>query len=311
MRQQSSRYNYSLRGTEALRWLAERGMAEESEDEPDIRLVADEILQPELRMTRLWHTGASYRVTCHSSSALLLLQIEGVASVDSAPWDTSAALGPGDVALLPGGAHSFRFSSTSPTARYELGYDLDALPMPVRDELSAGRVFTAPTTEYRDAVAATSNAALNSGMSAQDAGFSDFKTGLQYLMTALLLQALETTSPWLMTPSSVLHRGAMRVISSRAADPEFDVEMLAEAIRTSSRNLRYVFAQAGSTAKESLTAERVRIAEVYLSRNTGGASFALAEIARLSGFRDVRALRRALAKFGERVLPSDSGEGSA
>lgn len=296
---ETPRYKYSLRGPEALSWLADRNMVESSDDETDVRLVADELVLPDLRMARVWHTGASYRVTRHASNALVLLQIEGTATIESDSWVQPAELGAGDVAVLPGGEHSFRFTSTSPTARYELDYDLDVLPRAVRDELAAGKIFVAPAKEYRDAVAATSNAALNSGMSVQDAGFSDFATGVRHLMTALLLQALETTSPWLMTASSALHRSAMRMIAAKATDPDFDVELLAAAISTSPRNLRHVFAQAGSTAKASLTAERVRIARTYLARNAEGSSFTQTEIARLSGFRDVRALRRAVRKIGD------------
>ncbi|PPH22960.1 hypothetical protein C5C31_08505 [Rathayibacter rathayi] len=292
---ETPRYKYSLRGQDALAWLAEREMCGEEVGDSEIRLVADEIVLPDLRMARLWHTAAAYTIARTSQSALLLLQIEGTCTIDSDEWNEPAELGPGDAAVLPGGTR-FGLSSESTTARYELDYELEVLPPAAREELAQGRILVAPAREYRDAVAATSNAALNSGMSLRDAGFSDFAAGVRHLMTALLLQALETSSPWLLTSTSALHRNAMRVIAARAADPGFDIESLAAAVRTSPRNLRHVFAQAGTTAKVALTAERVRLARQQLARRAEGRSLTRAEVARLSGFRDVRALRRAVAK---------------
>ncbi|AND15309.1 hypothetical protein [Rathayibacter tritici] len=297
---ETPRYKYSLLGSEVFSWLADRQMPD-GEADSDVRLVADELVLPELRIARVWNTSASYRVRRDSSTALLLLQIEGVSSIECDAWDAPAELSPGDVAILPGPEHSFRISSSSPTARYEVDYDLDALPRPARDELTGGRIFLAPAREYRDAVAAASNAALNSGMDVEDAGFSDFAAGVRYLTTALLVQALESTSPWLMTPFSDLYRGALRTIAAKATDPDFDIELLAAAVSTSPRNLRHVFARAGASAKASLTAERVRIARIYLSKNAAGASFSQTEIARLSGFRDVRALRRAMSATADGV----------
>lgn len=266
---ETPRYKYSLRGQDALAWLAERDMCGEDVGDSEIRLVADEIVLPDLRMARLWHTAASYSIARTSPAALLLLQIEGTCTIDSDEWNEPAELGPGDAAVLPGGTR-FLLSSESTTARYELDYELDVLPPAAREELARGKILVAPAREYRDAVAATSNAALNSGMSLRDAGFSDFAAGVRHLTTALLLQALETSSPWLLTSTSALHRSAMRVIAARAADPDFDVESLAAAVRTSPRNLRHVFAQAGTTAKVALTAERVRLARQNLARRAEG-----------------------------------------
>ncbi|PPF10766.1 helix-turn-helix domain-containing protein [Rathayibacter rathayi] len=297
---ETPRYKYSLLGSEVFSWLADRQMLD-GEADSDVRLVADELVLPELRIARLWHTSASYRVHRESSTALLLLQIEGAMSIECDAWEAPAELSPGDVAILAVGGHSFRFSSGATTARYEVDYDLDGLPQSARDELTVGRIFYAPAREYRDAVAAASNAALNSGMDVKNAGFSDFAAGVRHLTTALLVQALESTSPLPMTPSSALYRSAMRVIAVKATDPEFDVELLAEAVSTSPRNLRHVFARAGASAKAALTAERVRIARTYLAKNASGGSFSQTEIARLSGFRDVRALRRAVTATGEQV----------
>lgn len=56
-------------------------------------------------------------------------------------------------------------------------------------------MFSRPAKEYRDAVAATANIALNSSMTEGEAGFVDFGMGLRSLTTALLLHALEATAP--------------------------------------------------------------------------------------------------------------------
>ncbi|MHC2185686.1 transcriptional regulator GlxA family with amidase domain [Rathayibacter agropyri] len=162
-------------------------------------------------------------------------------------------------------------------------------------------MFSRPAKEYRDAVAATANIALNSSMTKGEAGFADFGIGLRSLTTALLLHAPEATAPDLPEDAESLHRAALRVISMRATDPDFTVESLARAIGSSSRTLREVFAQAGCSAKAALTAERVRRARAHAAAGKDGERFTVGEVARLSGFRDARALRRALAKTeGER-----------
>lgn len=136
-------------------------------------------------------------------------------------------------------------------------------------------------------------------MGSEEAGFIDFGIGLRHLKTALLLHAPDATAPELSEDAERVHRAALRVISMRATVPAFTVESLADAIGTSSRNLRYVFAQAGSSAKAALAAERVRRARDHAVPREYGQRFTPAEIARLSGFRNVRALRRALARVDE------------
>ncbi|MBF4461351.1 MULTISPECIES: helix-turn-helix domain-containing protein [unclassified Rathayibacter] len=144
-------------------------------------------------------------------------------------------------------------------------------------------------------------------MSRGEAGFADFGMGLRHLTAALLQHAFDTSAPVGPNAVSPLHHAALRVIATRATDADFDVTMLADAVGTSPRNLRHVFAQAGSWAKVELTAERVRRARAYLAQSVGNPQFTPAEIARLSGFRDVRALTRALAKHDGEAPPPRGG----
>lgn len=58
-----------------------------------------------------------------------------------------------------------------------------------------GMVFSEPAKEFRDAVAATPNIALNSSRSSKEAGYIDVRIGLRHLPTALLLHALDATAP--------------------------------------------------------------------------------------------------------------------
>lgn len=296
----SARRKFSLLGEESRAWLAERHLF--GQIGQTFRLVSDEILFAGFRVARMWHSEGAYSIARRSPTALLLVQIEGECVLRSPVWGaTSKPLGPGDVAVLPGGTAPFHLSAERPVARYQIDFDLAGLPAQARVELELGIVFSRPAKEYRDAVAATANIALNSSMTEGEAGFTDFGIGLRYLTSALLLHALEATAPDLPEDAESLHRAALRVISMRATDPDFTVELLAHAIGTSSRTLREVFAQAGSSAKAALTEERVRRARDHAAAGRDGERFTAAEVARLSGFRDARALRRALVKTaGER-----------
>ncbi|NRD09642.1 AraC family transcriptional regulator [Rathayibacter agropyri] len=260
--------------------------------------MSDEIRFEGFGAARVWHSEGSYEIARRSPTALLIVQIEGESTLQVPTWgEASRVISPGDVAVLPGGGSSpFQFAATRPVARYQIEFDLAGLPVQARLELELGMVFVQPVRTYRDAVAATANIALNSAMVDKEAGFADFGLGLRHLTTALLLHALEATAPEHSEDTESLHRAALRVIAMRATDPDFTVEALARAIGRSPRNLRHIFAQAGSSAKAALTEERVRRARSHFGTTEHGQRFTAAEIAQLAGFRDVRALRRALAK---------------
>lgn len=291
----SLRRKFSLQGDDAQQWLAERDFFGEFDN--TFRLVSDEIRFEGFGAARVWHSEGSYSIARHSPTALLIVQIEGEATLQVPMWgEEPRVISAGDVAVLPGGGGApFRFSATRPVARYQLEFDLAGLPAQARLELEFGMVFAQPVKAYRDAVAATANIALNSSMVEKEAGFADFGLGLRHLTTALLLHALDATAPEHLEDTESLHRAALRVIAMRATDPDFTVEALAHAIGRSPRNLRHIFAQAGSSAKTALTEERVRRARLH-STTEHGQRFTAAEIAQLAGFRDVRALRRALEK---------------
>ncbi|MHC2185692.1 AraC-like DNA-binding protein [Rathayibacter agropyri] len=292
----SLRRKFSLQGEDAQQWLAERGFL--GEFDTTFRLVSDEIRFEGFGAARVWHSEGSYEIARRSPTALLIVQIEGESTLQVPTWgEASRVISPGDVAVLPGGGSSpFQFAATRPVARYQIEFDLAGLPVQARLELELGMVFVQPVRTYRDAVAATANIALNSAMVDKEAGFADFGLGLRHLTTALLLHALEATAPEHSEDTESLHRAALRVIAMRATDPDFTVEALARAIGRSPRNLRHIFAQAGSSAKAALTEERVRRARSHFGTTEHGQRFTAPEIAQLAGFRDVRALRRALAK---------------
>lgn len=294
MSQESARRKFSLHGEGSRIWLADRHIF--GEVGPDFRVVSDEIVFAGFRAARLWHNEGEYSIARPSSTALLLVQIEGESILSSSLWGAGEALGPGGVAVLPGATAAFHFSAARPVARYQIEYDLAGLPLLARTELGKGMVFSNPAKEYRNAVTATANIILNSTLSPGDAGLADFGVGLRYLTTALLLNALEGVLSVRQDAEDGIYRAALRVIAKRATDPHFDVESLARAVGTSPRNLRHLFSQEGSSAKAALTAERVRRARAYAAKKSDGLRLSQTEISRLSGFRDLRALRRALEK---------------
>lgn len=295
----SARRKHSLRGEGSQAWLSERNIF--GKVDSHFVLVSDEIDFGNFRAARLWHSEGEYSIARSSVVVSVIFQIEGKATLHSSTWGASKTLAPGDVAILPGGDEEFRFAAHQPVARYEFVCDLAGLPSVAREEFHGGRVFHSPAKEYREAVAASANIALNSKMSREELGFVDFGVGVKHLMNAFLLQALEPGSFSLSNDLDPVYREALRLIVTRATDGDFDVESLAESLGMTSRNLRYVFSREGSSAKAALTAERVRRARDYAAKSENGLVFTEAEIARLSGFRDVRSLRRALEKLDEQV----------
>ncbi len=295
----SARRKHSLRGEDSQAWLSARNIF--GRIDSHFALVSDEIDFGNFRAARLWHSEGEYSIARSSVVVSVIFQIEGKATLDSSTWSASKTLAPGDVAILPGGDEEFRFAAHQPVARYEFECDLAGLPSVAREEFHGGRVFHSPAKEYREAVAASVNIALNSKMSREEVGFVDFGVGVKHLMNAFLLQTLEPGSFSLSNDLDPVYREALRLIVARATDGNFDVESLAESLGMTSRNLRYVFSREGWSAKAALTAERVRRARDYAAKSENGLVFTEAEIARLSGFRDVRSLRRALEKLDEQV----------
>ncbi|PPH34687.1 hypothetical protein [Rathayibacter rathayi] len=80
----SLRRKYSLQGDSAQEWLAERDFL--GEFDSSFRLVSDEIRFEGLRTGRIWHSEGAYSIARSSAVALLIVQIEGEATLRVPMW---------------------------------------------------------------------------------------------------------------------------------------------------------------------------------------------------------------------------------
>lgn len=308
MAQSADRGRRSLRAQDALDWLSARSVSVPDDAPRDINLVTDELIGSGGRIARLWHTATRYDIGFVDAKALVMVQIEGTVSIASETWPQRAVVKAGEVILLSKGAAPFNVESSVPVARYEIELELSLIAPQIQQLLATGRTI-APAPAFLNAVIAAANAVLNNPVDPDGVAFASFVTGMQHLVAGLIQDEIADDLPFLRTPRVQIYEEAMRVISARAPEMDFSIGILAAGMRVSERSLRYAFASVGTTARDALTAERVRIAKSYLASDERGPRPSVSAVATASGFSDIRAMRRAFTKLGEDLpLKADGPE---
>ena len=279
-----------LRDDDAATWFRERGL--EVADEKLLYVAANELRTDEFRFVRVWHSAASITTKRMHEKARLLVQVEGESLIRSDTLEST--LGPGGIAILP--AHiPFSIVSTQNVGRYELHFDLGNLSDQISQHLRGGVVYPQVTSAYRDILIGAGNSALNSTTAPSDRGYAGFRTAITSLATAMLIEEVESRKLLDRSRIETLDFAARQVIIENATVPGFSVSHLAQTLGISTRRLQMVFSYSGTTPKQAITEERVRRAQALLDPEGGTRRLTRKDIARLSGFRDVGALRRALA----------------
>lgn len=285
----------SLRGVEAVQWLAARGS--QVLDQREVALVTDEVAGGGFRLARIWHTAASIELTVDAGRVLIVLPVEGGVTLDSARAGLSTPLSPGDALVL---AHGSVTSSTAAAsvARFEVVLDAAMIPGPQRELIGAHLVLSAVTPALRSTLIAASNAALNSDFDPRSQGFPALRLAFAHLAVAVVTSHLGDDSREKYSHREVLlYRSATEIISQRAHDPLFTIAALAHELRISERYLHRVFSAAGTSPAAEIRAARTAIARSY-SAGEAGRVLPATEVARLAGFRNITALRRALRQTG-------------
>ena len=269
-----------VEGSAVIDWFAERSLAATPDPRVPTILIADEAEVAALVIRRVWHTGLMTEPAGEPAvGSSLVLQAEGSAAFRLA--GTNAELEAGDALVYPHIARA-RAHTRHPPARIEIVpthrlLDLPA-PLPGADDSPAWR-----------ALASTVNAILNGDHRLGVAAESALGHAIESLCAALIAGRPGADAPGAgFRSAQATFAAAMRLLTERAADPDFTVEELARTLDVSRQYLARVFARHGSTPSSALRARRLELADALAA-----AGLPSAEIARRSGFPSTRALSHA------------------
>lgn len=288
-----------LTGDAAFAWFLSRRWTPSAPAGERVGVVVDELVTPLMTVRRIWHTPVRLRRSEAASGPgpvafdECFLQIEGDLDITAASGEARRLL-PFSATLAAGGVIQ-EMSSAMPTARIEL---ISRRRSPSRDPRTRMlAVHRGPTTAW-SVLASATNAVLNSPPRASAGATPLIVRTLEHALAALVLETddgerVDDAS----RPNADLHGRALAVIQRAAADPDFSVERLADALGVARRTLERAFSAHGTTARAALRSERVSIAQVLSVRRPRPTD---AEVARAAGFPSPRALREAL-RFSEEL----------
>lgn len=276
-----------LQGESAAAWLSQRGF--EPESSHGLRLHADEFMVPGFRLARVWHTETSLTITPPAESTLVMVQMEGDIDVRAHPRGAPGSTARGDTVAISGGSPVA--IPTVKGGRYEADIRLDHLPKGVVAAVVTGAVLHSSTSAFRSMFVSSANAALNSSMTPTDRSFPVFQSTIRTVLTGLLLDGLGNEISAHKSLGALYHR-AYEVILMNAADPNFSAAELPGQLRVSSSYLRRAFAAHGATSAGTIRHVRAATARDYMAY--GDRSLSRDDVARLSGFRSIRAMNEAV-----------------
>lgn len=278
-----------LRDAAARRWFRERGL-HTTGDQP-LYLAANELRTSSFGFARVWHSAAVIVTETSGKNARLFIQVEGDSVISSGQGE--GTLRPGGIAVLP--AHTaFSISSVRNVGRYETFIDLATFSDQISERLRAGVVYERVSSAYRDILIGTGNSALNGRAAPSDKGYAGFVTAVSSLASAMLIEEVESRETMTASRTEDLFFIAHQTIKQNASNPDFSVSQLARTLGITTRRLQMIFSTSGSTPKQAITVERLRRAMALLDQDDRNLRLRRDDVARMSGFRNRAALRRAL-----------------
>jgi AraC-like DNA-binding protein len=292
-REPALRRGVSLRGAAAIGWLEARGSS--VTDRADVSLVTDELTGDGFRLARLWHTAAAVEMTGSAGSTRVVVPVEGRTFVVAEGGRVRSELAPGAVLVLAEGAVEVTTPDPS-IARFEIALESGMIPGPLRELIGAHAVLAEVPVSFRVALVSAANAVLNTELDLRSQGLPALRLAFSHLAVAIVSAGLEGAGRERFSRRELaLQRRAMEVIAERARDPEFTIERLAQELSISERYVHRVFSAAGSSPALEIRAARAAVARSY-SEGAVGRGLTAEERARLAGFANATAMRRALRR---------------
>ncbi|WP_353112804.1 helix-turn-helix domain-containing protein [Microbacterium sp.] len=278
----------SLSGDAARMWLRDLGWRALPPD-GTLRVFGDRFSDTVLSLSRIWLTGGRLQPVPHYGDLRVVLVVDGEAELDSRGWRID--VGPWDLLLLDAAV------PTRITARSGFGFmqfiaenerlveyhPRPEVPIRITDPASA------------QVLATMVSATLAIGLSPGEHGTPFIARAFENIVAAIIARATSTDAAdaaW--SSPSELSR-ALAVIAAHHTDPDFDVTRLAALLHLSRRHVVRVLARIGTTPSAAIRHARLTTAAALVEDDPRAHSDRSAQAA---GFRDLRALRRAMRLAG-------------
>lgn len=278
-----------LAGAAASARLAALGWVASSGDR--IQLSLEWIEADTFSISRIRHTAASlHRAPGGDDSVMVLIGLEGHAQIRGHGRThelTSRQMVIADTSTLV-------LETDAPSTRIQL-----ILP---RERLAAVQLFLDRGVHsvnlderYRRVLASLIMSVLDVGTAAREPGFGHLASAIESAVAAAIVQSLSCTDRTYSRRASTrshafLRARAHRVIEERYHDAEFSIADLARNLAISPAHLHRVFRGSPTTPYQLLQQRRLKHARDLMIAPVAS----VAEVAERSGFRSLRALRRAM-----------------
>lgn len=249
-------------------------------------------------MARIWHTAASLRrAPGGEGSVLVLIGLEGRAQLRER--GRSHELTSRRMLIADTASAGLELETDAPSARIQL-----VLP---RRRLAAVQLFPtrgvhsiAVDERYRRVLVSLITSALEAGADSRDPGFCHLVSAIESTVTAAVVQSSSHTERSASTRSMTgsrdfLRARAHRVIEEHYHDAEFSMADLSRILAISPAHLHRVFKDAPTTPYQLLQRRRLAHARDLMTTPVSSA----ADVAERSGFRSLRAMRRAMRTHGD------------
>lgn len=278
----------ALEGESAGAWLVERGWRPDGSARA-LRVAGDVVRSDDFAVGRIWHNALRLTRLPGPPGTAGTIILEG--DIDVRTEEGSMRLASGEGVLFDATKPSEWVASRA-TATLELRVDAQ-----FESRYGVTGIHSAERLRADSRLMRMLSGLANSAVSNSDADDPTWplqQASLENLFAAVISESADGQVDSRSPARDRLLRAASRRIDARARDSSFTIAALATELSVSERSIQQAFAAAGSTAKRALTRVRLRHARELLRRSEGGAADHEA-VARLSGFKNARALLRALA----------------
>ncbi|WP_146079134.1 AraC family transcriptional regulator [Pseudoclavibacter sp. RFBA6] len=289
------RTGLALSGDETMYFMASHGWTiARCEGVPQI--LSDHTCVDGFLVARIWHTPM--RLVAHKrqpfkTPVMASLAILGSHRIETKQGET--LLNAGDL-IVSRSSDLIALETNEPTARLILGTAENRLSYYGDSESLYGRAMH-PPEGVLGVLRAAITASLNAPTDPSSPAYGPWRRGLEHLLAASISATRDVPRGLPqgshLDPGSLLGR-AVRVILDRAHDPDFSAGSLTRVLAVSTSNVHRVFREVGLTPAGYLRGARLSLALMNLN-GYGGRKVDFAQVAGVSGYRNVRTLLRALS----------------
>lgn len=253
-------------------------------------LIADWGESPGFGAYRGWHSAGLIRLASEERRLHATLVLEGTMRcvVNGVEMD----VGPGEILIVQGSSQA-TLAALTEVRSYNWALTTAALENRIFRSMLNEPIFLDEAP--RSPLVAATNALLNTHALSNVAASYAYGRGIEQILAGMLLDRPQHRRPTSGTPCpDSLLVTAQNVIEQHFRDPSFSMVRLAAALHVSIPTLYRLYQALGTTPRTEIVTRRVVEATTLLDQRRPQDTTDLREIAELSGFRGVRALREAL-----------------